>query len=309
MTNAEFEDIVDTSDEWITSRTGIKERRIASDEMQPSDMAATACRQAMDMAGVANEEIDMLILGTVTPDFRLPATACVTQEKLGLPNAAAFDITAACCGFLSGMSVGRSLIENGTAEKILVTGVEKLSTIVNFKDRGTCVLFGDGAGAVVLGSSDNGRGVLSTFLRSDGSMVKMLWMPSGGTVAPYSADFAYDGTDKITMAGTDIFKVAVREMLNACNRVLDEAGLTADDVSLVVPHQANIRIIEAISKRLGVGLDRFFLNIEKYGNTSAASVPLALDEANRSGRIKDGDYVLMTAFGGGLIWGAAVVQW
>ncbi len=309
MTNADFEKIVDTSDEWITTRTGIKERRIARDSIQTSDMALEACRRALDMAGCAADEVDALIVGTVTPDYPLPSTACVVQEKMAMPNAVAFDVVAACAGFINGVSIARAMIETGAARKVLVAGSEKLSSITNYGDRGTCVLFGDGAGAVVLEESHGDSGVLGTFLRSDGSMRKWLWIESGGTCRPVTPEFAFDNSNKILMNGSDIFKVAVREMTRACLKVLDDCSLTADDVALVVPHQANIRIIEGVAKRLNIGLDRFFLNIDRYGNTSAASVPLALDEANRAGRIKAGDHVLMVAFGGGLIWGSALVKW
>jgi len=309
MTNAEFEQFIDTSDEWIVSRTGIHERRVADDDTSPSDMTAEACRRAMEMAGVAADEIDMLILGTVTPDYRLPSAACIAQEKLRLSNAVAFDIVAACTGFISGLTIADSFIRTGQYSKILVAGAEKLTSLINWADRGTAVLFGDGAGAAVVSAGTNGQGVLSSFLRSDGRMSKLLWTEVGGSRSPYKSDFNFDGRDKILMNGSEIFKVAVREMVAASERVLCDAGLTSDDVTLVVPHQANIRIIDALTKRLGIGRERVYLNIDKYGNTSAASVPLALDEANRQGRIKPGDIVLMVAFGGGLIWGATLVRW
>lgn len=309
MTNADFEKIVDTTDEWIHSRTGIRERRICDNGTATSDMAVEAARNALEMAECSHEEIDVIMVGTVTPDYRLPSTACVVQEKMGFPNAVAFDTVAACTGFINSLSIGRSFIESGMYKKILVIGVEKLSSITNYEDRNTCVLFGDAAGAAVLGPSDNGRGVVSTFMRSDGNMREWLWMPVGGVAQPYSSEFAFDGSDKISMNGAEIFKVAVRQMCDAAQRVLDEAGLKASDVNLVVPHQANIRIIDALAKRLGLDKDKIVLNIDKYGNTSAASVPLALDEANRAGRIKPNDNVLMVAFGGGLIWGAALVRW
>jgi 3-oxoacyl-[acyl-carrier-protein] synthase-3 len=250
-----------------------------------------------------------VILGTVTPDYRLPSTACVVQEKMGFPNAVAFDIVSACTGFINAISIGRSFIESGIYKKILVIGVEKLSSITNYKDRNTCVLFGDAAGAAVLGASDDGRGVLSTFMKSDGNLRELLWMPTGGSANPYSPDFTYDGSDKISMNGSEVFKTAVRQMCDASMHVIEDAGLKTSDISLAVPHQANIRIVEALAKRLGLSMDKVVLNIEKYGNTSAASVPLALDEANRAGRIKPNDNILMVAFGGGLIWGAALVRW
>ena len=309
MTNADFERIVDTSDEWIVSRTGISERRIADNGTATSDMAVAACESALKMSGCSHEEIDLLILGTVTPDYRLPSCACVVQEKMDLPNAAAFDIVSACTGFINGLSIANSYIASGQAKKILVVGVEKLSSITNYKDRNTCVLFGDGAGAAVVAADDSGHGVLSTFLRSDGKMRELLWIEAGGSTNQYTPEFAEAAADKILMNGSDVFKVAVKEMGNAARSVLEQAGVDQSEISLVVPHQANIRIIEALAKRLKVDMSRVYLNIEKYGNTSAASVPIALDEANREGRIKEGDHIIMVAFGGGLIWGAALVKW
>ncbi len=309
MTNADFEKIVDTTDEWIITRTGIKERRICDDDMTGGDMAAEACKRALENSGTSPEEIDLLIIGTVTPDYRCPSEAVIVQEKVGLVNAVAFDIVAACTGFINGLSMANSLIQTGQYKKALIVGSEKLSSIANYNDRGTCILFGDAAGAVVIGPEDNGNGILSTFMKSDGRYAKLLWQEVGGTKNPYTPENVNNGKDKLFMAGSDVFKVAVREMCNASIKVLEDAGLTADDLALVVPHQANIRIIDALIKRLKVDKNKVYMNIEKYGNTSAASVPLALDEANREGRIKEGDYVLMVAFGGGLIWGAALVRW
>ena len=309
MTNADLEKIVDTSDEWIVSRTGIRERRIAGAEISCADMAAEASKRAMEMAGCVPEDIDLVINGTVTPDYRLPSNACTIQELIGLPNAVAFDVTAACAGFINGLSVANSLITTGQYKKALVIGSEKLSTITNYNDRSTCVLFGDGAGAAVLEPSDDEHGVTSTFLRSKGSLREWLWIKTGGSRFPYSKEFEFDGSDKILMNGSDVFRVAVREMCNASMKVLEEGGITADQVKLLVPHQANNRIIDAVAKRLRIDNDRIYKNIEKYGNTSAASVPIALDEANREGRLEPGDYIVMVAFGSGLIWGAALVRW
>lgn len=308
MTNADFERIVETSDEWITTRTGIKERRIANG-MATSDMAVAASRAALDMAKVPNEDIEMVILGTVTPDYRLPSAACVVQEKMNFPNAAAFDVVAACAGFINGLSIASSYIENGTIKKALVVGVEKLSAFTNYKDRNTCVLFGDAAGAVVVSAETGESGVIGTYIKSEGKYRTLLWAEVGGSLNPYTESYDYDGRDKIMMNGSDVFKIAVKEMGNAALKVIENAGLKPSDISLIVPHQANIRIVEALAKRLKLNMNKVFLNIEKYGNTSAASVPLALDEANRSGRIKSGDYVVMVAFGGGLIWGASLVRW
>jgi len=309
MTNADFEKLVDTSDEWIVSRTGIRERRIAGPDVGGAYMAAEAARRAMEMAGCTHEEIDLIVTATVTPDYRLPSNGCVLQEMMGFPNAVAFDIAAACAGFINGLSVAQALLITGRYRKALVIGSEKLSSITNYADRSTCILFGDGAGAVVLEPDDSGRGVLSTFLRSNGSLRPWLWIRTGGAKHPYTSDFAFDGSDKMSMKGSDVFKVAVREMCNAARHVLDEAGLDVKDIALMVPHQANIRIIDAVAKRLGLSDEQVYVNIDRYGNTSAASVPLALDEANRRGLIKPGDHILMAAFGGGLIWGAALVKW
>lgn len=301
--------MVDTTDEWIVSRTGIRERRHADIGIDNSDMAAAACKAALEMSGTKPEEVDLVIVGTVTPDYLLPSTACVVQEKMGLVNAAAFDIVAACTGFINGLSIGNSFIQTGQYKKALIVGSERLTSITNFNDRGTCVLFGDSAGAVVLEPTTEDRGILSTYLRSNGNLRELLWMPTGGSKNPITKDFTYDGSNKVTMNGSEVFKVAVREMGRAAEIVVKEAGLDYSDISLFVPHQANIRIIEAMAKRMHLGMDKVMLNIEKYGNTSSGSVPLALDEANRTGRIKTGDNIVMVAFGGGLIWGAAAVRW
>ena len=309
MTNADLEKIVDTSDEWIVSRTGIKERRIAPEGMAVSDMSVIACEKALEAAGMSSQEIDLVILGTVSPDYKLPSTACVIQEKMDLPNATAFDVVSACTGFINGLSVASALIETGQYKNALVIGAEKLSSILNYKDRNTCILFGDGAGAAVLSASQNGSGILSTFLKSDGHGRDLLWIKDGGSANPVSENYPFAGDDKITMSGGDIFKIAVKQMCNSAIKVIEDAGITTDDIAVIIPHQANIRIIESIAKRLKISMDKVFVNIHKYGNTSAASVPIALDEAFRAGRIKPGDYVLMVAFGGGLIWGSALVKW
>ncbi len=292
MTNADLEQMVETSDEWIVSRTGIQERRIADNGLAGSDMAAAACRQALDMANCCGDEINLLIVGTVTPDYRQPSQACIVQEKLGLPNVVAFDVVAACTGFINSLSIAASFIGSHRNNKVMICGVKKLSAITNYQDRSTCVFFGDGAGAAVVGPATNGSGVISSFRRSDGIRSKWLWMEAGGTLHPITPDYKFNGRDKIMMNGSDVFKVAVREMVAAAKKVVADAGLTPRDIALVVPHQANIRIIEALLKRLGIGKNRVFLNIDKYGNTSAASVPLALDDANRQGRTHPGDYIL-----------------
>ena len=309
LTNADLEQMLDTSDEWIYSHTGIRERRIAGDDISTSDMAVEAIRQALDMSGCCPEDVDMVIAGTSTSDYRMPSTASVIQERLGLTNAGAFDVVSACAGFLNGLIVARSLIESGAYGTIVVVGAEKLSSVTNYEDRNTCVLFGDGAGAVVTATDNDDHGVLSSFIRSDGSKRNLLWIPVGGVKYPYTPDFSYDGSDKLYMNGPDLYRVAVREMYNASAKAIEGAGVSPQDISLIVPHQANIRIIQGVAKRLDVGMDRVVVNIDKYGNTSSASIPMALDEANRAGRIKPGDLVLMVALGSGLIWGASVVRW
>ncbi len=277
--------------------------------MATSDMSVIACKNAMEMAGWTKDDVDLVICGTVTPDYKLPSLACIIQEKMGLTNATCFDVVAACTGFLNGLSVTNALIVAGQYKRALVVGAEKLSAFTNYNDRNTCVLFGDGAGCAAVEASNDEHGILKTYLKSDGSYRPLLWTETGGTVNPYGPDFVYDGRDKITMNGAELFKVAVKEMGRAAEKVIEEAGLTSDDIALFVPHQANIRIIDMMAKRLNLPPEKVYINIDRYGNTSAASVPIALDEANRTGRIKSGDNIVMVAFGGGLIWGAAVVRW
>ena len=309
LTNTDLERMLDTSDEWIYSHTGIRERRIADDDTSTSDMAVEAIRQALEMSRCTTDDIDMVIAGTSTSDYRMPSTACVIQEKLSFPNAAAFDVVSACAGFVNGLAVARSFIESGVYKKIVVVGCEKLSSVTNYNDRNSCVLFGDGAGAVIVAPDRNGRGVLSTFAKSDGTQRELLWIPVGGVRNPYNSDITNNGSDKLQMKGPDVYKFAVREMYNASVKVVEDAGLDLSDISLVIPHQANIRIIKGLAKRLHASMDKVVVNIDKYGNTSSASIPLALDEANRAGRIKKDDKILMVTFGSGLIWGATVVKW
>jgi len=312
LTNADLEKIVDTSDEWITTRTGIKERHIATREMSGVDMAVKASEAALAMAGWKPEDVQMVIVGTVTPDYRLPSNSCVLQERLGLLNACTMDIAAACAGYIHGQSIAAAYIESGQYERILVIGVEKLSSITNYKDRGTCILFGDAAGAIALESTTEDVGVLASFLKSDGRLGKLLWIPVGGTQSPYPEVMrnggVNNGEDCLHMEGSEVFKHAVRQMGDAALKVIERSGLTPDDVDMVVPHQANIRIIDALRKRLGLPEERVYINIERFGNTSSASVPLAFDEAMRTKKINPGDNVLMLAFGGGLTWGASLVR-
>ncbi len=309
LTNQDLERIVDTSDEWITSRTGIKERRISDPKTPSSFLATQAASRALEAAGLRGEDLDQIIVGTVTGDRPFPSTACIVQDRLGATKAHAFDVSAACAGFLYGLSVGRSAIGAGAAETVLVIGVETLSKIVNWTDRNTCVLFGDAAGAVILRSSDKPGGILATRLHSDGSLVHLLEMPAGGSLQPPSHDTVDRQLHTIHMSGNDVFKHAVRAMESVALETLEAAGRKPEDLALLIPHQANYRIIEATARRVGIPMDKVFVNLDRYGNTSAASIPLALDEARRSGRIRPGDLIELVTFGGGFTWAAAVIQW
>lgn len=311
MTNAELSQVVDTSDEWIITRSGIRERRIAAEGEAASDMGVHAARRAMEDAGTTAAEIDLLVVATITPDLPMPATACIVQQKLGVPTTAAcFDLNAACTGFLYALDTVCAMVASGRYKKALIIGVEKLSAIVDWKDRTTCVLFGDGAGAVIVGpSTEPGRGLVGTKLGALGENVDLLCIPSGGSNAPATAASIAAGSHFIKMKGKEVFKLAVRVMDEAARDILEQHHLRADQISLVVPHQANLRIIEAISDYLELPMDRFFVNVDRYGNTSAASIPLALDEARRGGRIKPGDLTLLVAFGAGLTYGSALIRW
>lgn len=310
LTNAELEYLVDTTDEWITTRTGIKERRIASAGEYTSTFAAQAARQAMEMANVKPEEIDLIVLSTVTPDFPFPSTSCIVQDILGATNATVFDISAACSGFIFGLSIAEKYIRSGAAQKILVIGSETLSRIVDWKDRNTCVLFGDGAGAAVIEASEGGHRLLSTHTFSSGKYWNLLYQPGSGSRNPATSQRTIDERlFYITMEGNEVFKHAVRSMEEAAVKALDANGLSPSDISIMIPHQANRRIIDATAKRLGVGLDRQFSNLSLYGNTSSASIPIAMDEANRQGVLKQGNKLLLVAFGGGFTYGSAVIEW
>ena len=312
LTNEDLSKIVDTSDDWITSRTGIKERRIAGENEATSDIASEAARRAMQSAGVTPEEIDLIVVATVTPDMAFPSTACFVQKKIGASNAVCFDISAACSGFLYALQVARHFLNAGSRNTALVIGAEKLSTLVNWQDRNTCVLFGDGGGAVVIRASDEenapGR-VLSTVMGSDGNLVDLLKVPGGGSACPITPENITSRPNTIHMEGRETFKHAVTRMCQASEKALETAGLTKADISLVIPHQANARIISAIADRLGLSEDKVFMNLDKYGNTSAATIPVALDEANRQGMLKRGDIILLVAFGGGFTWASSVVRW
>lgn len=314
LTNEDLSKIVDTSDEWITTRTGIKERRIASAEQSTSDLATEAAKKAMADAGVQPEEIDLIVVATVTPDMFFPSTACIVQRKIGAANAVCFDISAACSGFLYALQVARHFLNAGSRATALVIGAEKLSSLVNWQDRNTCVLFGDGAGAVVIRRAEEsetdapGR-VLSTVMGSDGNLVDLLKVPGGGSACPITPENAASRPNTIHMEGRETFKHAVTRMCQASEQALEMAGLTKEDIAMVIPHQANARIITAIAERLGLPPEKTFVNVDKYGNTSAATIPVALDEASRQGRIQRGDVVLLVAFGGGFTWASSVLRW
>ena len=308
LTNADLEKMVDTSDEWITTRTGIKERRLASDEEATSDLAIAAAREALNNAKIKPEDLDLIIVATITPDMPFPSVASILQNALCAKKAAAFDISAACAGFVYALSCAQQFISNGAYKNALVIGAEKLSSITDWKDRNTCVLFGDGAGACVLGEVKDG-GITATYLGCDGSNLGLLNLPAGGSRKPVSYETVDARLHYLKMNGNELFKIAVRTMTDAALTVLEKAGLKFSDIDLIIPHQANSRIIMAVAKRLGLTEDKIFLNIEKYGNMSSASTATALVEAAKEGRIKKGDIVLLDAFGAGLVWGAAVIEW
>jgi 3-oxoacyl-[acyl-carrier-protein] synthase-3 len=308
MTNFDFAAIgIDTTDEWIVERTGIKQRHIAKTE-SATDLAAAASRKAMEKAGVQPGELDIIVLGTASPDRLLPSASVDLQAALGASRAAAFDIGAACSGFIYSATVAEGMMAAGNADTALIVGVEKLSAITDWTDRATCVLFGDGAGAAVLKRSKQHKGILSTFIRSDGSLGDLLCRPSGGATRPFSADVLADRSQFIKMNGREVFKNAVRSMSEAATRALDSAKLTGADIDLMIPHQANIRIIEATAKHANIPMDKVYVNVDRYGNTSAASVPIALDEAIERGVIGEGSTVLLVAFGAGFTWGSMVVR-
>jgi len=311
LTNAELSAKIETSDEWIVTRSGIRERRVAGPEEATSDMAVAAARAALADAGVAPSEIDLLVLATITPDLTMPASACSVQHKLGLsPTTACFDISAACSGFVYGLDTAAAMLQSGRYKRALLIGSEKLSTIIDWSDRTTCVLFGDGAAAVVLAPSEQGdAGLIDVKLGAYGDSLDLLYIPKGGSTHPPTAESIAAGDHFIKMKGKELFKLAVRAMAESTRDILAKNGLTADDISLIIPHQANLRIIEAVAKLLQLPLDRFFVNVDRYGNTSAASIPIAIDEARRNGRIRSGDITLLVAFGAGLTYGSALLRW
>lgn len=310
LTNADLSKLVDTSDEWIFSRTGIRERRIAAAGETTSHMAAASARAALADAGLTAADIDLIIVATLTPDLPMPATACFVQDILGVKtHAACFDLNAACSGFLYALDTAWAMLESGRYRHALVIGAEKLSTVLDWKDRTTCVLFGDGAGAVVLGPAQGTARIIGTKLYAEGAHARLLCIPDGGSNPPAPVIDALRTPGTITMKGREIFKIAVREMEDAARDILDQHQIPANRIDCVIPHQANLRIIDAIAQYLELPSSRFFVNLERYGNTSAASIPLALDEARRSGRIKSGDTTLFVAFGAGLTYGSALVRW
>ena len=309
LTNAHLEKMVDTSDEWITTRTGIKSRRQAARDEFTSDMAAHAAQRAMKMAGVTADQIDLIIVATITPDMPFPATACLVQQKIGARRAAAFDVEAACSGFIYALEIGQQFIMSRTYDTVLVIGAEKLSSITDWTDRNTCVLFGDGAGAAILQSRPDSHGLLTAVMGADGSKGSLLHMPGGGSRCPASADSVAAKLHYLRMDGRETFKNAVQAMYHAAQEALRRCELDISKIKCVIPHQANRRIIDAVGERLGATPEQLFINLDRYGNTSAASVAIALDEAVSSGKIQRGDLILMMVFGAGLTWGAAVIEW
>jgi len=309
LTNFDLEKMVDTSDEWITSRTGIKERRIADENTATSDLATKAALKAIEEAKVNSSEIDMIIVATVTPDMFFPSTACFVQKNINAINATAFDISAACSGFIYGLSIASQFISSGEVKTVLLIGAETMSKVVDWQDRNTCILLGDGAGAVILGEGEDGKGILSVYTLSDGSKTNLLMVPGGGSREPISIEVIKKRSHYMKMEGNEVFKFAIRGMEKSIDEALKKANLTYEDVTLFIPHQANIRIIDSLTKRMGLPKDRVFTNLDKYGNTSAASIPIALDEAIKSGRVKSGDIILMSSFGSGFTMGAAVIRW
>jgi 3-oxoacyl-[acyl-carrier-protein] synthase-3 len=310
LTNQDLERMVDTSDQWIVERTGIRERRVAEAGEVTSDMAAAAARRAIEAAGISAHEIDLILIATVTPDMPLPSTAMFVQQKIGARHdCPGFDLSAACAGFLYGLSIADQYVRTGSARYVLVVGVELLSRILDWSDRATCVLFGDGAGAVVVGPSTDDRGVYSTHLYADGSLAEALYIPAGGSKAPASASTVAAHEHFVHMKGSELFKFAVKSLTTASLQALSHNGLGIDKVDWVIAHQANQRILDGVARRSGIPYDKFYVNIDRYGNTSSASVPIALDEAVRTEKVLPGQTLLLCALGGGVAWGSALVRW
>ena len=309
LTNAELEKMVDTTDEWITTRTGIKARRTAAKNEFTSDLATQAALRAMKKGGVTADQIDLIIVATITPDMPFPSTACLVQQKIGAKRAAAFDIEAACSGFIYALEIGQQFIMSRTYDTVLVIGAEKLSSIINWKDRNTCVLFGDGAGAAILQNRPQAHGLLTTCIHADGNKADLLCMPGGGSRCPATHESLTSGLHYLRMEGKETFKSAVTAMCSAAQEALRRCEIDITQIKCVIPHQANLRIIEAVGERLGAKPEQLFVNLDKYGNTSAASVAIALDEVVEAGKIHRGDLILLIVFGAGLTWGAAVIEW
>lgn len=308
VTNRDLEKIVDTNDEWIYSRTGMRERHIARDDQATSDLAAEAAKAALADAGISADEVDLLIVATLSPDMFFPSTACFVQDKIGAKNAYCYDLGAACSGSLYALETAKNQIACGAVNTVLVIGAEKMSTFVDWKDRNTCVLFGDGAGAMVLRATGARRGIMNGVFGSDGSLANLLWTPGGGSRNPMTHEMLDRNEQYLKMEGREVYKHAVIQMTKSVLETLEKNGISSDDINLFIPHQANARIIDAIGKRLGVE-DRMFLNVEKYANTSAAALPIAIHEAVKSGQVSKGDLMLLVAFGGGFTWGASIVEW
>ena len=311
LTNHDLTQMLDTSDEWIVERTGIRERRIARQDESVAMLSCSAAEIALERAGITPRELDSIVLATASPDRLLPSTACDVQALLGADNAAAFDVGAACPGYLYALTVAEGLIASGQSRTVLVIGAEKLSTITDFQDRSTAILFGDGAGAAIIRrtTGKNGRGILSTFLKSDGKLAPLLYRPGGGAADPISEKVVCERSQYMKMAGREVFKAAVLAMAEACDEALQRAGVSADEIDLLIPHQANVRIIESTAKHAGMPMDKVMVNVDRYGNTSSASIPLALDQAITEGRVKPGSLLLLVAFGAGFTWGSTVIRW
>jgi 3-oxoacyl-[acyl-carrier-protein] synthase III len=309
LNNEYFEKIVDTSNEWIISRTGIEERRVADENTATSDLATKAALNAMEKASIKAEEIDLIIVATVTPDFAFPSTACIVQKNIGAVNAAAFDLEAACSGFMYGMTIADSFVRTGVYKKVLVIGAETLSKIVDYTDRNTCLLFGDGAGAVIISEVEEGYGILASHLGANGTAGHLLTLPAGGSRMPATEQTLKDRKHYVQMDGSEVFKFAIKIMGEAAEKALESCGLKKEDIDFLIPHQANTRIIESAVRRLKISPEKVFVNVNKYGNMSAASIAVALDEANEQKCLKDGDIVVLVGFGGGLTWGSSVIRW
>ncbi|NLK71774.1 MAG: ketoacyl-ACP synthase III [Clostridiales bacterium] len=309
VTNYDLEKIMDTSNDWILERTGIERRRVADKDTASSDLGVKAAEAALADAGLSAEDIDLIITATLSPDMIFPSTACVIQEKIGAVNAAAFDLSAACTGFIYAITTAKAFIASGDAKKVLVIGTEAISKILNWEDRKTAVLFGDGAGAVVLAETEEGKGIITSVLGSDGTGNQLLYIPAGGTRMPASYETVDRKGHTIVMDGSEVFKFASRKMVEVSEEAVNKSGLTLQDIDCFLPHQANLRIIKNAAKRMGIPLEKVYINLHEYGNMSAASIPVALDEAVKNGHIKKGDIILMVGFGAGLTWGATVLEW